>query len=567
MLTNKGMSIMWAILLLTSSCDIPSTTERLSGTIEDSAMVVSAHPIATNIGVDILKSGGTAIDAAVAVQFALAVVYPRAGNIGGGGFAVMRFSDGKTNTLDFREKAPALAYRDMYLDESKNVIPEKSMLGHQAAGVPGSVAGMWELHQTYGSLDWKELIQPAIDVANSGFKITQNEADVLNDKQEKFREANTYSPWVLKESGWNAGDLVRQPELTSTLEAIRDLGRDGFYKGSVADKIVAEMKKGEGLISHEDLANYHPLWKDPVSGYYKGHKVISMAPPSSGGVAVLQLLQGAEMLNIAQYPHNSTEATNLMAELEKRVFADRAKFIGDPDYYDVPVDELLSAAYNTERFSSIRVDNMTPSSKIAHGPILPKESEETTHFSIVDPLGNAVALTTTLNLNYGCKVWVEGAGFVLNNEMDDFSAKPGVPNYFGLIGAKANAIAPNKRMTSSMTPTIVEKDGKLKLVLGSPGGSTIITSVYQTIQNMIDYDMTMQEAVNAKKIHHQWLPDQIKYEQDGLDSLTIMKLNKMGHNLKAVKSIGRNDCILVREDGTLEGAADHTRGDDYAAGF
>ena len=561
------MSVLGAILLFATACSAPQTTKRLTGTIGDSAMVVSAHPIATNIGVDILKSGGSAIDAAVAVQFALAVVYPRAGNIGGGGFAVIRFSDGKTNTLDFREKAPALAYRDMYLDEDKNVIPGKSMLGHQAAGVPGSVAGMWELHQTYGTLQWDKLVQPAIDVANSGFEITQNEAEALNDKQESFAEANTYSPWVLKESGWKPGDLIRQPALASTLESIRDLGRDGFYKGTVAEMIVAEMEKGNGLISHEDLVNYAPKWREAVSGNYKGHKVISMAPPSSGGIAVLQLLQGAEMLNIAQYPHNSAEAINLMSELEKRVFADRAKFIGDPDYYVVPVNKLLSKEYNDERFSSIRADIMTPSSEIAHGPILPKESEETTHFSIVDPFGNAVALTTTLNLNYGCKVWVEGAGFVLNNEMDDFSAKPGVPNYFGLIGAKANVIAPQKRMVSSMTPTIVEKDGKLKLVLGSPGGSTIITSVYQTIQNVIDYDMTMQEAVNAKKVHHQWLPDQIKYEEQGLDSTTIMRLDGMGHSFRVVKSIGKNDCILVREDGTLEGGADYTRGDDFAAGF
>lgn len=529
-------------------------------------MVVSAHPIATKIGLSVLSKNGNAIDATVATQFALAVVYPRAGNIGGGGFAVIRLNDGKSETLDFREKAPAASNRDMYLDENGEVISGISTLGHLAAGTPGSVAGMWELHKKHGSLPWRDLIQPSIEVAMNGFAITINEAEALNEKQPDFIAANYYKPWVIKDALWNEGDSVYQPELANTLALIRDLGRDGFYKGEVAEMIVTEMEFGNGLISLKDLKNYEPIWRNPIIGTYKKHKVISMPPPSSGGIALAQLLKGAEMYQISLYEHNSVDAVNLMAELEKRVFADRSKFLGDPDFYQVPVEELISDEYCQSRFAGISKEVFTPSSVIKGG-VVRAESMETTHFSIVDPQGNAVSLTTTLNLNYGSKVWVKGAGFVLNNEMDDFSSKPGVPNFFGLIGSEANAIQPNKRMLSSMTPTIVEYDGKLKMVLGSPGGSTIITSVFQSILNVVDYGMTMQEAVNAKKIHHQWLPDQIKMEKEALDSTTIRRLTKLGHQFQAVDKIGRNDCILIHPDGMLEGGADYTRGDDYAEGF
>ncbi|MFY0601446.1 MAG: gamma-glutamyltransferase [Cyclobacteriaceae bacterium] len=554
-------------LLISCNNEKQETSNRIIGSTGDSAMVVSAHPIATKIGLDILRKGGNTIDAAVATQFALAVVYPRAGNIGGGGFAVIRLSDGGTNTLDFREKAPSKSSRDMFLDEDGNVIPDLSTLGHLAAGVPGSVAGMWELHKKMGSLQWPDLIAPAVKVAKEGFHITQHEADALNEKQDNFKAANTHTPWVIKEGKWAKGDLVIQPELAATLGLIQDLGRDGFYTGEVAQSIVQEMKSGNGIISLEDLKNYQPVWRAPIIGSYKSHKIISMPPPSSGGIALIQLLHGAEQLDITAHPHNSKMAVHLMAEVEKRVFADRAKHLGDPDFYDVPAAFITSSNYLTNRYKDIRLNKFTPSSEIYAGVVLAKESFETTHFSIVDHKGNAVAITTTLNLNYGCKVWVKGAGFVLNNEMDDFSAKPGVPNSFGLIGADANAIKPNKRMISSMTPTIIEKDGKLKMILGTPGGSTIITSVFQTAINVIDYGMNIQEAVNAKKIHHQWLPDQIKIEDGALDSLTISSLKAMGHKFEIVNSIGKNDCILIHKDGTIEGGADYTRGDDYAEGF
>jgi len=555
--------ILLLLALTFSSCNL--TTSPKVGALGDHAMVVSAHPLSTAVGLNVLKQGGNAIDAAVATQFALAVVYPRAGNIGGGGFSVIRLTDGSIAALDFREKAPAQAERKMFQDSLGNVVGELSTIGHLAAGVPGSVAGMWELHQKYGSLPWADLVQPAIDLAFEGFLITANEAEALNEKQEDFRQANHYRPWVVRENGWQANDYVNQPQLAATLSFIRDSGRDGFYKGIVAQQIVKEMQRGNGLVNHEDLQNYEAIWRAPLVGTYRGHRVISMPPPSSGGIAVLQMLQGAELLNVGQYEHNSTNAVHLMAEIERRVFADRSKHLGDPDYFEVPVQQLLSPDYNAFRFADISIDQTTPSADIQGGEV-PYESPETTHFSIVDADGNAISTTTTLNLNYGCKVWVKGAGFVLNNEMDDFSSKPGVPNFFGLIGAEANAIAPGKRMLSSMTPTIVEKDGALKMVLGSPGGATILTSVFQTVLNVIDYEMTMQEAVSAKKVHHQWLPDQIKAETDAISLKTIEELEQLGHSFEFVDKIGRNDCILVREDGRLEGGAD-PRGDDKAAGF
>ncbi len=559
-------SLYFVIALCLVGCGIETQTkERITGVLGDSAMLVSAHPLATQAGLYILKSNGNAIDATVATQLALAVVYPRAGNIGGGGFSVVRLADGTLDALDFREKAPQMAHEKMYQDSLGNVITDLSTRGHLAAGVPGSIAGMWQLHKKYGSLPWEMLVQPAIDIAVSGHRITADEAEALNEKQEDFQLANMHTPWVIKSKGWSEGDFISQPNLAATLSYIRDKGKDGFYKGVVADQIVQEMTYGKGLISHSDLAEYEAIWRKPLTGNYRGLKVISMPPPSSGGVAVLQLLRGAELLNIGQYPHNTTNAVHLMAEVEKRVFADRAKHLGDPDFNYVPVKQLLDSEYIISRLGEISVDKTTKYSEI-DGGIVPYESPETTHFSVVDKYGNAVSTTTTLNLNYGCKVWVKGAGFVLNNEMDDFSSKSGEPNFFGLIGGKANAIAPGKRMLSSMTPTIVEKDGQLKMVLGSPGGSTIITSVFQSVLNVVDYDMTMQEAVNAKKIHHQWLPDLIKAEKGAISESTMAELEKLGHEFDFVEKIGRNDCILIRPDGQLEGGAD-PRGDDTAAGF
>lgn len=530
-------------------------------------MVSSANPLATKIGVEVLRNGGNAFDAALAVKFALAVVFPRAGNIGGGGFALYRMHDGSIGSLDFREKAPGLATKKMFLDGNGQVIDQLSVKGHKAAGVPGSVDGILRLHEKYGTKSLSELIQPAINLAYYGFTITQDQADEFNAKRDDFRTINGDDFFLLKERGWKAGDTVQFTELAGTLTQIRDRGRAGFYEGIVADQIIKEMQRGGGLITIEDLNNYQAKWRQPISGNYRGHTIISMPPPSSGGVAVLQLLQGAEQYDIKKMGHNTPETIHIITELERRVYADRATHLGDPDYYDVPVDMLLDPSYNKNRFASIKKNKKTDSQDIKEGEVEIIESVETTHFSIIDPIGNAVSITTTLNSFFGCKVYVRGAGFFLNNEMDDFSIKPGVPNQFGLVGGEANAIAPEKRMLSSMTPTIVEKDGKVKMVVGTPGGSTIITSVFQCIMNVIDHGMGMQDAVNATRTHSQWLPDRILIEERWIDDNTISKLEKLGHKIEYRKSMGRMDCILVREDDLLEGGADYTRGDNYAEGF
>lgn len=552
-----------------SAGNAPADAKSVQGIIGESAMVVSAHPLASEIGANILANGGNAIDAAIAVQFALQVVFPEAGNIGGGGFAVIRLADGTISSLDFREKAPKSADRDMYLDDMGNVVPGISRTGHLAAGVPGSVAGMWELHQKYGSLSWADLINPSIELSYFGYEITDLGASNFNRFQDVFAEINAPNqPWMIKEGGWNEGDSVVQRELAATFDLIRENGRDGFYKGTVANQIVQEMQRGGGLITYEDLESYNAIWREPVVGDYRGHKIISMPPPSSGGVALLQLLQGAALHDVKSLGHNSAATIHLMTELERRVYADRATHLGDPDFYEVPVEMLLSSTYNNERFGTIDMNQKTSSQEIKEGEVAIIESTETTHFSVVDKDGNAVSITTTLNGYYGCKVVVNGAGFFLNNEMDDFSAKPGVPNMFGLVGAEANAIAPEKRMLSSMTPTILEKEGQLFMVNGTPGGSTIITSVFQTIMNVIDHDMTMQEAVNAPRIHSQWLPDSIYIEPDALTKSVRNELTAKGHGISSrERKMGKIDAILVRPDGTLEGAADVTRGDDTAIGY
>tara|TARA_B100000941_G_scaffold202941_1_gene147786 strand:+ start:52 stop:1746 length:1695 start_codon:yes stop_codon:yes gene_type:complete len=532
-------------------------------------MVSSAHPIASKIGLDVLKSGGNAFDATIAVHFALSVVYPNAGNIGGGGFMVYRLGNGDLGTLDFREKAPEMSYRDMYVDNIEGelkVDDKRSKIGHLASGVPGSVDGMVKIYEKFSTVDWKILLEPSIKVAREGFKVTEKQAKGLNNVKKSLISANDHPIPFVKDDQWKIGDVLTQKNLAKTLEEIKKSKRDGFYKGTIAELITNEMKSGGGIITQSDLDNYSSVWRDPVIGYFKNHKIISMGPPSSGGIALVQLLHGAEELETKNFAHNSLEYINTIAEIESRVYADRATHLGDPDFFNVPQKSLLDKDYLLNRFSKINNNIKTPSSEIKEGSFNGIESEETTHFSIVDKYGNAVSVTTTINGGYGSKVVVQGAGFLLNNEMDDFSVKPGYPNMFGLVGGEANSIEPNKRMLSSMTPTIIEKDNNLFMVLGTPGGSTIITSVFQTILNVIDFGMGMQEAVDSKKFHHQWLPDVLVVEENTLSDKLSNNLTQIGHNIVKRTSIGRMDCILVNEDGSLEGGADK-RGDNIALGY
>lgn len=562
----KITSILVVSFVVFTSCVTGQLGKRNNEDFKN-GMVVSAHPEASKVGIEILKKGGNAVDAAVAVQFALAVVYPNAGNIGGGGFMVYRSAKGEVNALDFREKASAAASRDMYLDAAGNPIVEKSLYGHLAAGVPGSVAGMVEAHKKYGKLSWKEVVQPAIDLAEKGFEITKRQASELNGLHRKLMDINVNGTALVNlESTWQERSLLIQTELANTLKLIQQKGRAGFYEGAVADAIVAEMQRGKGLMTKEDLKNYRAVWRKPITGNYRGYKVITMPPTSSGGIALIQLLQSVEPYPLNRWGHNSDSTVQVIVEAERRVYADRATHLGDPDFYNVPQKQLLNLDYNKKRMADFNWSAATPSDKVLAGVIKGKESEETTHFSIVDHDGNAVSITTTLNGSYGSLVVVKGAGFLLNNEMDDFSVKPGAPNMYGLVGGEANAIAPNKRMLSSMTPSIVEKDGQLFMVVGTPGGSTIITSVFQTIINVIDFNMDIQSAVAAKKFHHQWLPDEVYVEKDAIDSLAAQKLKAKGYNLLYRGPIGRVDAIIKTKWGSYQGGAD-PRGDDLAIGY
>ncbi|NNC82841.1 MAG: gamma-glutamyltransferase [Flavobacteriales bacterium] len=555
-------------LLLLSACKSEAKKQGSSDmdTCLKSGMVVTAHPLATQVGLEVLQNGGNAFDAAVAVKFALAVVYPRAGNISGGGFMVFVDSETGPGALNFREKAPLQAERDMFLDADGEVIEDASTLGHLSIGVPGTVDGMVTLHREKGSLPWEDLMAPAIRLADEGFSLTEMEADKLNDHQVIFSLVNEQDMlWLHRGSPWQGGDTIKNPELKLTLERISQNGRDGFYKGRTAEMLLAEIRSGGGIITQEDLDAFSSTWMEPLVGSYRGHTVLSMPPPSSGGIALLQLLKGIESYNVDSMGHNTVSTLHLMTELERRVYADRATHLGDPDFWEVPDYLLLDPAYIQLRNSTIDMSRKTNSQDIKEGEVDHIESVETTHFSILDQEGNTVALTTTLNGNYGSKVMVEGAGFFLNNQMDDFSIKPGHPNMYGLVGAEANSIEPGKRMLSSMTPTIVMKDDEVFLILGTPGGATIITSVFQNILNVIDHGMSLEESIKSKRVHHQWLPDRVIYEYGGLDYEVIEGLQKLGHRLETRPSIGRVDAILVDEE-CLIGVGD-PRGDDTAAGF
>ena len=548
-------------LLIISSCTNKPIEEGLTA---KNGMVVSAREEASKIGIEILKKGGNAFDAMIATDLALAVSHQSAGNIGGGGFMVYRKANGETGALDYREKAPLSASKDMYLDKQGNVIKGLSLAGAMAIGVPGTIAGIFEVYEKFGSLPIETIFQPAIDLANKGVIVTTKQSDKIKSHIKYFKLVNKEK--ILFQEEINVGDTLRFPNLANTLDRIMKKGKDEFYKGETARKLVDFIKDNNGIISLKDLELYEAVWRDPIEFEYDNLKVISMSPPSSGGICLEQIMKMIEPYDINDLAHNSLDYIKILVEAERRSFADRSYYLGDPDFVSIPKEQLVGKEYLLERMSNFSFDSPTPSNEISYGNVEILESDETTHYSIVDQFGNAIAVTTTLNGSYGSQLYCSELGFFLNNEMDDFSSKPGSPNMFGLIGGSANKIEPQKRMLSSMTPTIVEKENKLFMTLGSPGGSRIITSVLQTILNVHEFNMSMNRAVNSARFHHQWMPDTIKIEQNSFNSKLIQELKLFGYNIDYKDPIGIVDGILVKPNGILEAGADK-RGDDTAVGF
>lgn len=559
----KNLLFLLLILAQTVSAQFTNINILKEVKAKEKGLVVSAHPLASEAGAQILKKGGNAFDAVIATQFALAVVYPQAGNIGGGGFLVGYTKDGEKIALDYRETAPKNASRDMYLDEKGKANTDLSQNGRLAVGVPGSVSGMFYTHQKFGKLPMSVLIQPAIDLAEKGFAITEREANLLNETREDFLKHNSHPTAFTKEIPWKKGDILVQKELAQTLKLIQKQGQKAFYEGKNAQLLVDEMKRGDGIITLEDLKNYKTKERKALQFDYKNHEIVSMSLPSSGGILLAQMLKMSSFENLEKYPQNSPEAVQVMVEAERRAFADRAEFMGDPDFIEDKTQMLISEEYLKNRWKNFSFKKATPSSEVGKIIAQPKESTETTHISIIDKFGNAVAVTTTLNGLYGSKVVVKGGGYFLNNEMDDFSVKPGVPNMFGAVGGEANKIEPNKRMLSSMTPTIVLKNGKPYIVVGTPGGTTIPTSVYQSIVNVIDFKMPPSSAVNSAKFHHQWLPEVIFVEKNFSES-TLKILEQKNYKFEKRGGIGRTEMIVIDENGNATAVAD-SRGDDSVA--